>query len=126
MPPVVRFDAWHVTFFDPLRSVEMRQIGRQVGNDIVQIGDDAAGFTRRWRFTEITARSFTWLGDVSWDQGATWTLELEMRARRVGRIGNASAKSRQNWKCEREESAWVPNDVAAPLAAGRLSSPILG
>jgi uncharacterized protein (DUF1330 family) len=79
-----RIDAWHVTFFDPLRSVEMHQIGRQVGNDIVQIGDDAAGFTRRWRFTEITVRSFTWLGDVSWDRGATWTLELEMRARRVG------------------------------------------
>jgi len=78
-----RIDAWHITFLDPLRSVEMRQIARAVGQDIVQIGDDSLGVSRRWRFTEIAKRSFKWLGEVSWDRGETWRLELEMRARRA-------------------------------------------
>ena len=78
-----RIDAWHITFFDPLRSVEMHQIARAVGRDIVQIGDDSLGIARRWRFTEITGRSFKWLGEVSWDRGETWRRELEMRARRA-------------------------------------------
>jgi hypothetical protein len=36
-------DAWHITFYDPRRSVELRQLGRAVGDEIVQIGEDAAG-----------------------------------------------------------------------------------
>ncbi len=75
-------DAWHITWFDPSHNVELRQIGRAVGNDIEQMGDEVNGVTRRWRFVEITPRSFRWLGDVSSDRGATWALEMEMRARR--------------------------------------------
>lgn len=76
-------DAWHITFFDPTRPVEVHQIGRAVGPDIVQIGEDHNGLWRRWRFVEIEARSFRWIGEASWDRGATWTLEMEMRARRA-------------------------------------------
>jgi hypothetical protein len=76
-------DAWHITWFDPGRSLELRQIGRAVGRDIVQIGENYHGVLRRWRFTDITEASFRWIGDVSWDKGATWTLEMEMRAHRV-------------------------------------------
>lgn len=73
-------DAWHITWFDPNRSIELRQIGRAVGDDIVQIGEDRNGLLRRWRFTDITSKSFTWIGEVSWDKGSTWTLEARMRA----------------------------------------------
>jgi hypothetical protein len=76
-------DAWHITWFDPSRPYEMRQIGRAVGADIVQIGEDHNGVLRRWRFVEIAEESFRWLGEVSWDKGSTWTLEMEMRARKV-------------------------------------------
>jgi len=38
---------------------------------------------RRWRFTDISDASFRWIGDVSWDRGATWTLEMEMHAARI-------------------------------------------
>jgi hypothetical protein len=76
-------DAWHITWFDPTRPAELRQIGRAVGADIVQVGEDRHGLLRRWRFVEITSQSFRWLGEVSWDKGATWTLDMEMRARRV-------------------------------------------
>jgi hypothetical protein len=76
-------DAWHITYFEPTRPFEIRQIGRAVGPDIVQIADEQDGIVRRWRFVEITDRSFRWLGELSKDKGATWTLELEMRARKA-------------------------------------------
>ena len=76
-------DAWHITWFDPGRSLELRQIGRAVGRDIVQIGESHPGVLRRWRFTDIADASFRWIGDVSWDRGATWILEMEMHATRV-------------------------------------------
>jgi len=75
-------DGWHITYFEPTRPFERRQIGRAVGSDIVQIGEDHNGLQRRWRFVEITGQSFRWIGEASWDKGATWTLELEMRARK--------------------------------------------
>lgn len=75
-------DAWHITFFEPTRPFEIRQIGRAVGTDIVQMGEEVNGITRRWRFIEIADRSFKWLGETSRDKGATWILEMEMRARR--------------------------------------------
>jgi hypothetical protein len=61
----------------------LRQIGRAVGTDIVQLGEDHHGLLNRWRFVEITDRSFRWLGERSWDKGSTWTLLLEMRARKT-------------------------------------------
>jgi len=76
-------DAWHITWFDPSQSVELRQIGRAVGADIVQIGERPSGLWTRWRFIEIAARSFRWLGEMSWDRGATWTLVMEMRTRKT-------------------------------------------
>ena len=66
------------------RPVETRQIGRAVGADIVQMGEDHNGLLNRWRFVEITGQSFTWLGERSWDKGSTWTLLTEMHARRDG------------------------------------------
>lgn len=76
-------DAWHIRYFDPSRPSELHQLGRAVGADIVQIGEDHRGLQRRWRFVEITEGTFRWIGEASWDKGATWTLEMEMRARRV-------------------------------------------
>jgi hypothetical protein len=76
-------DAWHITWFDPTRPLELRQIGRAVGADIVQIGEDHNSLLSRWRFVEITDQSFRWLGETSWDKGSTWTLVMEMRARKV-------------------------------------------
>ncbi|MHB1530420.1 MAG: hypothetical protein ACYCXT_13570 [Acidiferrobacteraceae bacterium] len=79
--PVI--DAWHIRYFDPGRLSEQRQLGRASGHDIVQTGEDHHGVQRRWRFVEITNQSFRWIGDVSCDQGMSWTLEMEMRARRI-------------------------------------------
>jgi hypothetical protein len=75
-------EAWQITYFEPTRPFALRQVGRAEGRDIVQLGDEVDGVVRRWRFVEIAADSFRWLGEMSTDKGANWTLELEMRARR--------------------------------------------
>src|SRR5262245_14982944 len=76
-------DAWHITYFEPTRPFAIRQVGRAAGPDIVQLADEQNGVVRRWRFVEIKPESFRWIGEASSDKGATWTLEMEMRARRI-------------------------------------------
>jgi catechol 2,3-dioxygenase-like lactoylglutathione lyase family enzyme len=76
-------DAWHILWSDPLKQYFTRQMGRAVGQDIVQEGRNDAGEATRWRFVDITADSFRWLGERSSDDGATWQLQLQMLARRT-------------------------------------------
>ncbi|HZP88890.1 MAG TPA: hypothetical protein VFB54_18915 [Burkholderiales bacterium] len=77
-------DAWHIVWSDPLKQYYSRQIGRAQGKDIVQIGKNDAGKTTRWSFRDIAPDAFRWLGEVSGDDGRSWALEAEFRARRVG------------------------------------------
>jgi hypothetical protein len=49
----------------------------------VQIGARIDGTPTRWRFTEITPQSFRWLGEALDQDGKTWKLEAEFRARRL-------------------------------------------
>ena len=76
-------DAWHILWSDPLRQFYARQIGRAQGADIVQHGENDAGQAIRWSFTEIAPDSFRWIGERSYDDGKTWELQAEFRARRV-------------------------------------------
>lgn len=75
-------DAWHIRYFDPGRPYELHQLGRAVGDEILQIGEDHNGFQRRWRFVDVAERTFRWIGEASWDKGGHWALEMEMKARR--------------------------------------------
>ena len=76
-------DAWHILWSDPATQVYTRQIGRARGADIVQEGKLPTGAMLRWRFTEITANTFHWIGEHSADNGTTWRLQVEVFARRV-------------------------------------------
>lgn len=77
-------DAWHILWIDPVMQAYPRMIGRARGADIVQDGIDSNGTAIRWSFTEITAQSFHWLAEISADGGATWQLQVEFFARRIG------------------------------------------
>src|SRR5262245_50440056 len=78
-----KLEAWHIQWTDPATNFQAQQVGRADGEDIVQIGTLTSGAMLRWRFTEIQADSFHWLGEVSRDGGATWTLQVEVFARRT-------------------------------------------
>lgn len=74
---------WRITWINPARNYVEQQIGRASGADIVQLGMRHNGALTRWRFTEIAARSFRWLGDVLASDGETWTRETEFFATRA-------------------------------------------
>ncbi len=77
-------DAWHVCWMQPYGGEYVYLLGRQVGERIVQEGVGSDPRRReRWSFTDITPDSFLWIGEVSFDGGATWVLEQEMRATRA-------------------------------------------
>jgi hypothetical protein len=58
-------------------------VGRWIGPDIVQVGARPNGTPTRWTFTEITPKSFRWLGEALEPDGKTWKLEGEFRATRA-------------------------------------------
>lgn len=74
--------AWRIRWFNPVTGHEERQMGRRIGAEIVQTGARADGTATRWRFTEITADSFRWIGEALELDGKSWKVEGEFRARR--------------------------------------------
>lgn len=76
--------SWRIRWNNPVSGHREDQIGRRIGNDVVQIGARPDGTATRWRFTEITPDSFHWTGEALEPDGKTWRLEGEFLARRVG------------------------------------------
>jgi hypothetical protein len=73
--------AWRSTWIEPFHGRVRRFIGRIEGDDIALLSaeDDPQ---LRWRFTDIGPDSFTWVGELSRDGGATWQHDETMRLRR--------------------------------------------
>ena len=79
-----KLDAWHILWVDPPSGAILRQLGRRVGDEIVQMTVPADnGELTRWVYRDITRDTFRWSNERSMDQGASWQLVQEMRARRV-------------------------------------------
>jgi hypothetical protein len=75
-------DAWRSTWIEPVNARVRRFIGRPAGADIVLLSEEEEP-RLRWSFTDITPDSFTWRGEISRDQGASWQFEEQMRATRA-------------------------------------------
>lgn len=75
--------AWRITWSNPAGQHFEQQVGRRHGSEIVQLGTRPDGTTTRWRFTEIAADSFRWLGESLQPDGRSWMLEGEFRAHRA-------------------------------------------
>jgi hypothetical protein len=75
--------AWRITWINAARDHRETQLGRRVGNEIVQTGARADGQATRWRFTEITPERFRWIGESLAPDGATWQLEGQFIATRM-------------------------------------------
>jgi hypothetical protein len=63
----------------------LSMIGRAEGENIVQLGTGPDGRMARWSFSDITANSFLWRGELSDDEGKTWRLHVEFTARRIAK-----------------------------------------
>jgi hypothetical protein len=75
--------AWRVTWINPVTGRSSTLIGRWSGKDVVQVGASSDGTLIRWSFTEITADSFHWIGEILNPDGKTWKLAGEFRAKRM-------------------------------------------
>jgi hypothetical protein len=75
--------AWRIQWTEPVGQTYLSMTGTTEGNDIVQLGHNAAGDMTRWGFYEITPDSFLWIGERSTDEGASWKRVVEFRARRI-------------------------------------------
>jgi len=79
-----KIDAWHILWINPPNGIIIRQVGRKVGNEIIQIGEtDDSENQSRWVYRDITPDSFRWCNEKTVDQGNTWKLIQEMRAKRT-------------------------------------------
>jgi hypothetical protein len=79
-------DAWHIVWINPPSATVIRQLGRRVGDEIVQIGPvDAAGAMSRWVYRDVMPTTFRWCNERSADNGMSWQLIQEMRATRIHR-----------------------------------------
>jgi hypothetical protein len=74
--------AWRITWINPVSGHREEQVGRRIGEEIVQVGARSDGTATRWRFTELTPNSFHWIGEALLPDGYTWRLEGEFRAKR--------------------------------------------
>lgn len=75
-------DAWHIFWINPVSQVYNTMIGRKVGDDIVQEYREVDGTLNQWIFTEITPKSFHWIGRSSMDVRKGWDVGTEFFARR--------------------------------------------
>jgi hypothetical protein len=74
---------WRITWLDPVQQLEMRMIGRAVGDDIVQEAL-ADGVRTQWCFTEIRPDSFHWIARRAAAASDAWTITAEFFFQRVG------------------------------------------
>jgi hypothetical protein len=75
--------AWRVLWINPVNGYRAELVARRVGEDIVQIGSDAAGNMMRWRFMHIQTNTFYWLGERLTEDGQSWVIEDEFEMRRL-------------------------------------------
>ncbi|MBM3555875.1 MAG: hypothetical protein FJX47_10010 [Alphaproteobacteria bacterium] len=76
-------DAWRIIWADAPSGRVVCQIGRKVGNEIVQMGEpEVDGAVSRWVFRDIELARFRWCNERSIDGGKSWRMVQEMKVTR--------------------------------------------
>ncbi|WP_199430576.1 hypothetical protein [Qaidamihabitans albus] len=86
-----RTGRWYACWLGPVNGNVCTLTGGAEGDRLVLHGtDQRSGELLRWSFSDISATSFSWTGEVSADDGRTWRVEQEMAAtRRAQHSGSA-------------------------------------
>jgi hypothetical protein len=75
---------WNVAYCGPVTGSLRVFTASLVGDEIVLEGQGSDGHLIHWIFSEIKRDSFRWRGEVSKNNGLTWTVYEEMRLTRRG------------------------------------------
>jgi len=75
-------DLWHIAWINPITQAFNRLTGRKIGEDIINEYLAEDGARCQWCFTEITDKSFHWIGRESKDEGNTWNIKTEFFVQR--------------------------------------------
>jgi hypothetical protein len=80
-----RHGAWRIVFINPAAvETNAELLARRDGQCIAMEGKLADGTSIRWRYEDVTARSFHYSAHRLDGVGRTWTLYLEIFGRRAG------------------------------------------
>ena len=79
-----RTGRWNVAYCSPVRGSLRTFSARMIHDEIVLEGRSADGHLTHWIFSEIRRDSFRWRGEISKNDGVTWTLYEEMKLTRCG------------------------------------------
>ena len=75
---------WNVAYCGPVTGSLRVFTASMIGDEIVLEGQGTDGHLIHWIFSEIKRETFRWRGEVSKNNGLTWTLYEEMRLTRRG------------------------------------------
>ena len=75
-------DAWHILWINPISQSYNTMISRKIGDEIVQEYRDEDETLNQWIFSEMTPKSFHWIGRSFNDLNQKWDVGTEFFARR--------------------------------------------
>ncbi len=73
---------WCIHWFNPISSTISKLYGWKENNKLIHEGKDEDGNIMRWTFEDITENSFHWKGEISSDDGKTFSLQAEFLGKR--------------------------------------------
>jgi hypothetical protein len=74
----IKNDVWHVSWMQPGNNEFANLVRREGNKEIIQELLGLKDKKEIWRFKDITETTFTWLDEVSLDNGTTWNVEQKM------------------------------------------------
>ena len=74
---------WHVSWMQPGNNEFADLVGREENNEIIQEVLGLKDKREVWRFKDLTENTFTWIDEVSFDNGKTWNTEQKMYGEKI-------------------------------------------
>lgn len=79
-----RLDAWHILWINPPNGYIIHQLGRKIGNEILQTGEiDEQGQQSLWVYWDIQPDNFRGYNEKTVDQGKSCKFMQERNAKRT-------------------------------------------
>ncbi len=79
----IKSDIWHVSLMQPGNNEFADLVGREENKEIIQEVLGLEDKREIWRFKDITETTFTWIDEISLDNGKTWNVGQRMYGEKI-------------------------------------------